>query len=91
MPKVMSTAELMSRVASRFSSNDLIGVAYDDNSGVLTVNRIASYASEYEPAERRFIEVEKLLSVLETFTPGFPLSAEYWRTILTEKLDAHEL
>lgn len=70
----------------------------DADSGVLTFSTTGSTLTDHGPVTVRFIEVETLLYLLAHLDvdPGasrFDTEAlrEYWRTVLTEKLDAHEL
>jgi hypothetical protein len=77
------------------------GGEMDADSGVLTltftphtVEEIGDYLQDYAQTTVRFVEVEKLLTALsrlERFSTDQPTDPEFWRTVLAELLDAHEL
>jgi hypothetical protein len=73
----------------------------DSDSGVLTLTftpfagqETGDDPQDYAPTTTRFVEVEKLLEVLsrlDRFSTDDPCSGEWWRAVLAEKLDAHQL
>lgn len=85
-------------VLRKGTENTHISADLDADSGVLTFQSEGSPITHGEPKTVRFVEVETLLSALShlEFNPGvnrFGTDSfrEYWRTVLTEKLDAREL